>query len=148
MKLKIIRVEESDQGTFGVMLINDVAFCVTLEPPDKDNQRDMSSIPPGAYTCRRVQSPRHGTTFEITHVPNRSHILFHAGNVVGHTKGCILLGQYFGKLRGERAVLNSGNTFRQFMGQTGGAVTLELDIINLCGPIDLALSYHDPGSRG
>jgi hypothetical protein len=48
-------------------------------------------------------------------VPGRTAILFHAGNTVGHTAGCILLGSTVGKLKDERAVLNSGETFRQFM---------------------------------
>jgi hypothetical protein len=48
-------------------------------------------------------------------VPGRSYILFHKGNTDDNTEGCILLGQYYGKLAGNRAILNSGNTFDEFM---------------------------------
>jgi len=40
-----------------------------------------------------MTSPRFGETFEIKDVPGRSHILFHTGNTVEDTQGCILLGR-------------------------------------------------------
>lgn len=114
--VEIIRIEENGQaGTFGVLKIAKQAFCVTLEPVDRDNEPFRSSIPAQQYTCNKIISPKFGRTFQIVDVPGRDMVLFHAGNVVEHTEGCILLAQYYGKLRGERAVLNSGNTFRQFM---------------------------------
>ena len=113
--VEIIRLEESAQGTFGVLRIQKEVFCVTLEPPDMENAQDISSIPAQQYVCEKVNSPKYGETFEVKGVPGRDHVLFHAGNVVENTKGCILLAQYFGKLRGERAVLNSGQTFKDFM---------------------------------
>jgi len=112
----ILRVEEDENyGTLGVLLLNAEAFCVTLEPPDLENAQNVSSIPAQQYVCERTDSDRYGKTFEIKHVPGRTHVLFHAGNVAAHTKGCVLLGEYFGKLRGQRAVLNSGKTFSLFM---------------------------------
>lgn len=54
-------------------------------------------------------------TFEVTGVQGRSYILFHSGNVEGHTEGCILLGEKIGKLREDRAILNSGKTFNNFI---------------------------------
>ena len=128
MKVSIIRIEESDQGSIGVLRMDGQAFCCTLEPPDRDNQKNISCIPAGTYTARRVDSPKYGDTFEITNVPGRSHVLFHAGNLVKHTKGCVLLGQYFGKLKGDRAVLNSGNTFRAFLEATAELDAFELEI--------------------
>ena len=47
----------------------------TLEEEDQGNRRNVSSIPAGTYIVKRVDSPRFGDTFEITGVPNRSHIL-------------------------------------------------------------------------
>lgn len=113
--VRLIRVEESPQGTFGVLVVCSQVFCVTLEPSDWLNERNVSSIPAQQYRCIKIQSPRFGETFEIVDVPNRSHVLFHAGNIIEHTKGCIILGQYFGKLSSDRAVLNSGKTFKEFM---------------------------------
>jgi len=114
--VRLIRLEEDyEYGTFGVLTIDAAVFCVTLEPPDMENEQDISSIPAQQYICERVNSPRYGETFEIKNVPGRSHVLFHPGNVVEHTRGCILVAEHFGKLQGDRAVLNSGRTFRLFM---------------------------------
>ena len=113
--VRLVRVEESTQGTFGNLIICSQVFCVTLERPDELNKRNMSSIPAQQYQCMRIRSPQFGETFEIVDVPNRSHVLFHAGNVLRHTTGCILLAQYFGKIRNKRAIRNSGRTFREFM---------------------------------
>lgn len=115
MNVKLVRLEEAKDGTFGALLIQGSVFCVTLEPPDKDNQRNISNIPPGKYTCKRAVSYRFGNTFEITNVPNRTHVLFHAGNIADDTAGCVLLARKWGVLGDERAILNSGNTFKQFM---------------------------------
>lgn len=114
--LELIRLEEDfPRGTFGVLKINKEVFCVTLEPPDQENERNISSIPAQQYECQRIVSPRYGETFQVMNVPGRDHVLFHAGNVVDHTQGCIILAQYFGKLKGDRAVLNSGATFQLFI---------------------------------
>lgn len=126
--IRITRIEESEQGTFGVMTICGQAFCVTLERPDELNKANISSIPAGQYICKKVSSPKFGKTFEITNVPDRSHVLMHAGNRIENTKGCVILAQYFGKLHGNRAVLNSGATFREFMEIMGGFIYLSLVI--------------------
>ena len=124
--VRLIRVEESNQGTFGNLIICSQVFCVTLEPSDKLNKRDVSNIPAQQYQCMKIRSSRFGETFELVDVPNRSHVLFHAGNVLKHTSGCILLAQYFGKLYGDRAVRNSGKTFREFM-----KIMKDIDIFSL-----------------
>jgi hypothetical protein len=124
--VRLIRLEESAQGTFGVLIICSQVFCVTLEPSDWFNESNISSIPAQQYQCIKRHSPHFGETFEIVDVPGRSHVLFHAGNVVDSTKGCILLAQYFGKLYRDRAILNSGKTFRKFM-----EIMKDTDIFNL-----------------
>jgi hypothetical protein len=129
--LKLVRLEEARDGTFGALLIDGHVFCVTLEPPDFDNQQNISNIPPDKYICKRVQSPKYGETFEITDIPNRSHVLFHAGNIVEHTKGCVLLARKWGVLGHNRAILNSGNTFKNFMIKMTGIDECELEIIEV-----------------
>ena len=127
--VELIRLENSHQyGTFGVLKIGKQVFCVTLEPPNFDNMRNTSCIPAGQYLCSRIESPNFGETYEVRHVPNRSHILFHAGNWVRNTEGCILLAQHYGKLQGNRAVLNSGATFRRFLSELGDYDTFSLTI--------------------
>ena len=113
--LEIIRLSETEQGTFGVLRIQKECFCVTLELPDLLNLPSRSSIPAQQYMCVRHTSPRFEETFRVIEVPGRSGILFHPGNTMGNTEGCILLGQHFGKLSGDRAILNSGQSFRAFL---------------------------------
>ena len=124
--ITIIRLEESSQGTLGALRINGRLFCATLELPDKGNAANISRIPPGKYIAAKTRSPRFGETFEVLDVPHRSHILFHAGNTKDDTQGCILLGRKWGVLKSERAVLNSGATFRDFL-----AILADHDEFNL-----------------
>ena len=119
-KIDIVRLEKSLSGTFGVLRMDGEVFCVTLEPPDRGNLPEVSCIPAGEYDCCRVESPSFGTTFEIGGVPGRDHILFHQGNVASDTRGCVLLGRSFGMLGGERAVVQSRPTFREFLNRCGG----------------------------
>lgn len=113
--VRIIRVEEKDKGTFGALTICDHAFCVTLELPDRLNKRDISNIPQGQYICKKVISPKFGKTFRVVDVVDRTMVLFHKGNTIKDILGCIILAQHFGKLGKNRAVLNSGKTFKKFM---------------------------------
>jgi len=119
--LELVRLEETvGVGTLGVLKINKEVFCVTLEPSDEENASFISSIPAQQYFCVRVTSPKHGETFEIVGVPGRDAVLFHPGNKVEDTEGCVITAQHFGKLTGDRAVLNSGATFKKFMDRLTG----------------------------
>jgi hypothetical protein len=128
--IELVRLEESyDYGTFGVLRIQKQLFCCTLEPRDELNARNISSIPAQQYICKRIQSPRWGETFQILDVPGRTGCLFHQGNVVEHTEGCVILGNGWGKLGKNRAVLNSGDTFRGFMRVFEGVNMIHLTVV-------------------
>ncbi len=112
---RLTRIDTTDQGTLGELVAG--AFgCVTMEPPWKGNAPNVSSIPPGSYPCIWRRSPRYGWGYAVTGVPGRSAILIHPGNIVTHTRGCILPGARFGKLldhdRVRLAVLLSRKTTR------------------------------------
>lgn len=102
-------------GTFGVLIIDKMPFCVTLEPPDKLNKVNKSNIPTGQYYCVKRHSEKYGETFEVIGVPERDSIIIHPGNVPNDTGGCIILAEHFGKIGEDRAVLNSGKTYKKFM---------------------------------
>lgn len=125
---EIIRLEGSDQGSIGVLKIDKRVFCVTLEPRDRLNKRNISCVPAGQYKCVRTISPRFGETFMVKDVPDRDNILFHPLNIVEETLGCIGLGEHVGKLRGQRAILNSGATFKRFMMEMAGEEKFHLTI--------------------
>ena len=126
---RMIRLEESIEGTISTFILNGEVFCTTLEPPDRLNEVSRSSIPAQQYICRRIQSPRHGETFRVIDVPNRTYINFHAGNDVEDTEGCIILGSDSYKLRGDRKLKNSGLTFSRFMTALIGFDEFHLTII-------------------
>ena len=126
--VEIIRHEVADTGTIGVLKLDKRVFCMTLEPADRLNKPNISSIPTGQYICVRDNSPRFGETFLVLDVPDRSNILFHPLNIVEETEGCIGLGQYVDKLRGRRAILNSGKTFKRFMQEMTGEDRFHLTI--------------------
>lgn len=113
--MKIKRVSTGPDGTFGVLLFGGIPFAVTVEREWVNNQSNLSCIPEGAYTCKRVNSPRFGNTFEVTGVEGRSHILFHKGNVSNDSRGCIIVGEQFGIANGKPAVLASGEGFKEFL---------------------------------
>ena len=123
LKAELIRVETGKKGSFGVWLWNGETFCVTLELPYRQNRKNVSCIPAGTYQCVLTPSPlveritkgKWKQAYEITGIPNRSRVLVHPGNLVEDTEGCVLAASSYGKLKGERAVLNSGATFDSFM---------------------------------
>ena len=122
----LIRDESTDHGTLGVLVAGDLTLQV-MEPPDRDNRPNRSSIPTGLYEVQPHVSPRFGRVLSVTEVPSRSHILIHSGNVGGdaelgyhtHTLGCLLPGLRRGRLevrgRVQRAVLGSRPALRHLM---------------------------------
>lgn len=121
-KVKLVRFESSEQGTFGALLIGNTFFCYTGELPWHDNQRNTSCIPAGKYYCTLVDSPKFGKVYQVKDVPERSHILFHAGNFVGdrpkyksNSDGCILPGSSVGDIGSQKAVIASRYSLKRFM---------------------------------
>jgi hypothetical protein len=115
MELILIRISQSDQGTKGVLLINNTFFCYTLELPWNNNIQNYSCIPPGTYNYDRWLFHRTIKSYHILSVPNRNYVLIHSGNYAGdprkgyktHVEGCILVGKYFGILDNQQAILCS-----------------------------------------
>lgn len=127
MFVEILRFQSGPQGTFGVLAASGFG-CYTLELPWKDNQVNVSCIPPGEYQAVWNYSP----TFErmlylLQDVPGRTGIRIHPGNRAGDTAegfvsdsaGCILLGSRRGALGGQKAVLDSRGTVADFAVITG-----------------------------
>ena len=103
----------------GLLSIKGETFW-TAERPWMNNQTSISCIPSGTYECKRYSSKRFGETYEITDVPNRTYILFHAGNYpIKDSEGCVLLGEE--KMGDTIAVSNSRkavNRFRELLKDT------------------------------
>ena len=127
--IEIVRLWTSHQhGTFSAVKLNKVWDIIGLEPYNYGNKPDESCIPEGQYLMRRVHSDlveriTHGLiteTFEAVYVPDRSLIRIHPGNTDGDTLGCLLVGDKLDKLEMDRAVLNSGETFKRLMAVLDG----------------------------
>ena len=88
-------------STYGILHLSDGSlidpFCLTLEPPWKFNERNISCIPTGVYECKLLVGDD-GPFYLINDVPNRDGIIIHIGNDYRDTKGCILLGEYFQRI--------------------------------------------------
>lgn len=110
MQVILTRKSTSDDGTFGILNVDNRFACMTLELPDKYNQRNISCIPAGKYSIVPHQSPRFGKVYKVLNVPNRGDILFHAGNFLEDTEGCILLGLF----RKELMISQSRKAFEYF----------------------------------
>lgn len=98
--LELKRLSFTKIGTFGVLskVTGDGSYpwMVTLEDPWNNNEPFKSCIPAGVYTCKRAYyNAGKYWTFEVTGVDGRTHILFHIGNTILNTEGCILLGDSF-----------------------------------------------------
>lgn len=126
MHASIARIEATDTETVGVLLMDDRMFCYTLELPWQDNYRNVSCIPEGHYKAKAFTSASFGQTFVVEDVPNRDGILFHVGNTVRDTTGCILLGKDVGMFRFRRAVLQSQVAMNAFRKATRGIDVLDL----------------------
>ena len=133
--LTLLRVGQSSRGTFGVLRDGAVPFAVTMELPWTDNTPNESCIPSGRYICRRIRSPKFGDTFEVTRVPNRTAILWHAGNTLEDTRGCIMVGEEFSGTYDHPMIVSSQRGFGEFMALLNGQNAFNLDIIQV--PYDL-----------
>ena len=81
-----------------------------LERPWRNNTRNESCIPAGTYEAQflpRSTSGKYRNVFWLKDVPGRGGILIHNGNLVDHTRGCLIIGKRRGTLAGKPAVLNS-----------------------------------------
>lgn len=128
-KVKLVRKVYTDTGTKGLLYTAENSYpFYTMENPWLDNRKTDSCIPLGTYTCKPVNSPRFGKTIEVTDVPNRSHILFHAGNSPDDTDGCILIGLN-GNDNNTMWISNSRAAMKIFLEQLGNE-EFELEIVD------------------
>lgn len=139
LTVQLIRGPSTDQGTFGRLVFGGQVLHTT-ELPWRNNARQLSCIPHGAYTCALVNSPKFGRVYGVANVPGRSHVLIHAANVAGDVTqgwdtqlhGCIAPAEKLGAIRipsgrMQRAGLISRPALRRLMDWAAGQpFTLEI----------------------
>lgn len=94
-KLTLMRVAMTPRVTLGVLILNGLPICVTLEGPWKRNAKNESCIPTGVYRCVPHSGTKYKNVWRLQNVAGRDAILIHAGNSTKDTEGCILVGSEF-----------------------------------------------------
>jgi len=105
MKLKLVRFSDNDESTIGLLFVDNVFQCFTLEDQHQDEKvMHETRIPGGEYeiTLRtwggfherysKTFADIHKGTLWIRNIPGFKYVLIHCGNHDGHTSGCVLLG--------------------------------------------------------
>lgn len=116
MKAILKRSNYTEKQITGILEIYDNGKfkykCNTLELAWKNNEKNISCIPPGIYVTDKIKSGKRKGDFRVLNVKNRSGILIHSGNYHTHSKGCILVGKSLIDINkdGYKDVTNSNNT--------------------------------------
>lgn len=114
-------------GTLGELFIPGHNKIFTIERPWQDNAKRESCIPEGTYSLK-PHSGRIQPAIWIDGVPDRTAILFHAGNTYTDLLGCIAPGLWW-RTGEPPAVLNSRAAMTQLMdlfAAQGSKGTLEI----------------------
>tara|TARA_Y100000004_G_C8912712_1_gene411674 strand:- start:431 stop:1021 length:591 start_codon:yes stop_codon:yes gene_type:complete len=106
MKLTVVRTQFGKDATNGMLLIDGVFECYTLEDQYQAVKvMHETCIPEGKYNIqfRRTggfhekYKKRYGNAhygmLHLQDVPNFTYILIHAGNTDEHTSGCLIVGE-------------------------------------------------------
>jgi hypothetical protein len=100
MKVLVRRFAQINKATLGMLFIDGIFECFTLE----DLQRDFgacgegkvlheTAIPPGTYEAVMTFSPKFKRVLPwLQNVPYFTEIMMHGGNTDENTWGCILMG--------------------------------------------------------
>ena len=106
MKLTVVRTQFGKDATNGILLIDDVFECYTLEDQYQEVKvMHETCIPEGTYDIKfrkeggfhakyseRYKNAHYGM-LHVQDVPNFTYILIHTGNTDEHTSGCLIVGE-------------------------------------------------------
>jgi len=155
MKLDVVRTQFGKDATNGMLFVDGVFECFTLEDEVRDIKvMSETAIPLGEYEIKfrnvggfdTKYKARYGSTFhkgmlELQDVPNFKYILIHTGNSDQHTAGCLLIGETQQDLdKGKDGFVGgSGDAYKKFYPKVRDAliakekVTIKYSNINLSG---------------
>lgn len=126
--IKLERLAYLPNCTIGRLLYGAHSLA-TIEKQWSDNKPFISCIPQGIYTCKPYSSAKYSNTYEITNVPDRTSILFHAGNWARDVQGCIALGTELNP--NEYKINNSRVAMKKFLEHLDGIDEFEIEITQL-----------------
>ena len=124
MILELVRYSDNGDSTLGLLFVNNVFFCHTLEDEHRDKKvMHETRIPSGFYKIeyRKVGGFHnrykkrfpglHKGMLELQDVPNFKYVLIHIGNTDEDTSGCILVGD----------IINNNTVTDAFLGKSSDA---------------------------
>lgn len=128
MRLTITRQQGTALSTPGLLDINGLFQCYTLEPRMDRSLGKPFAIPAGTYAIALLKSVKFGfVTPRVLYVPGFTAIEIHIGNSPRDTQGCLLVGQ----TRARDFVGNSREAFQGLMAKlnsasaSGESITIE-----------------------
>lgn len=97
MKFEVIRYEYMEDRTLGILEIDGVEFCKTLEDrvrPPGEKVHGETAIPEGTYrvTIEAFRGDKNKMYPYLHDVPNFTGVCMHGGNKPEDSLGCILVG--------------------------------------------------------
>jgi len=96
---------DENQSTGSLIVLDSKGQPIYLNPcierGDRNNERNVSNIPPGTYPLVYERSAKFGMVWEIKDVPNRSECKIHSANYWTQLNGCISPGTYLGRLNND-----------------------------------------------
>ena len=106
MKLQVVRTQFGKDATNGLLFVNGVFECYTLEDQYQAVKvMHATCIPEGTYDIKfrtvggfhekykKKYGNSHYGMLHLQDVPNFTYILIHAGNTDEHTSGCLIVGE-------------------------------------------------------
>lgn len=143
--LRLTRIYNGPEATVGVLSVDGFPRFFTLEPPWRNNERNVSCIPVGKYWLQRLLHEKFGLTYILSGVPDRSEIYIHTGNYPHETQGCIIIGNMADVSLQKPCVLESHsaiNRLRTLMKERD-----EIEIFDIAAPDEPeeVINGHSPG---
>lgn len=131
MILRVIREPSTAAATMGILLIDGVFACWTLEDVVRAVKiPGETAIPTGRYAVRLSLSQRFQKVLpEVLAVPGFTGIRMHAGNTQADTAGCLLVGRVRAYDRVEESKLALMNVMEHLRRATtaGDPITLTIE---------------------
>ena len=106
MKLQVVRTQFGTDATNGLLFVNGLFECYTLEDQYQAVKvMHETCIPEGTYDIKfrtvggfhekykKRYGNEHYGMLHLQDVPNFTYILIHAGNTDEHTSGCLIVGE-------------------------------------------------------
>ena len=131
MNLRVIREPSTVAATMGILLIDGVFTCWTLEDVVRPVKiPGETAIPAGRYAVRLSLSQRFQKLLpEVLAVPGFTGIRIHAGNTQADTHGCVLVGRVRAVDRVEESKLALMHVMEQLRRATtaGDPITITIE---------------------